>query len=1518
MNTHKIFNLLIAVSFAFSLLGMPTSVLAQDPQPSPGLNIVEYSLPNSGPANELTAAPDGSVWFSEWGGSKIGRLTTNGTVTEFDNGCNSVGIIFGPDGNIWFAGIAYGYPPGGWLGRITPDGSVSKFPTPTFVQFSPAYLTFGPDGNIWFTEGDSARIGMFSPTTGSFTEYDAHVGSPSGITVGSDGNLWYSGYGSNMIAKITLDGNVTTYALPTPSIAGPQDIVTGPDGNMWFTDRWGTSIGRITPTGVITEYPLSSGYGTYSLTVGPDGNLWFTENINDKIGRITPAGVMTEYPLPAGSGPSGITTSPDGSIWFTEAGKNMIARITVPAVGILYAAPDGTGDCSSWANACTLQSALTTAISGDEIWAKAGTYKPTTGTDRNATFQLIDGVAVYGGFTGTETVRAQRNPAINVTILSGDLNGDDVGFTNNSENVFHVVTGANGATLDGFTITAGLADGSAGAGYGGGMDNTFSSPTVTDVTFSGNSASIGGGMFNYTGSPTLTDVTFSGNYANYGGGMVSFYSSPTLTNVTFSSNSANYSGGMLNWESSPTLTDVTFSGNSAIIDGGGMWNDNNSSPTLTNVTFSGNSSRYYGGGGIYNTNSSPTLTNVTFSANSAVTGGGMADWNSSSPQIRNTIFWDNTATSDGAQIYNGDAGSTPSISDSVVQDGCPAGSTCTNIITADPMLGTLGDYGGFTQTIPLLPGSAAINTGNETYCPANDQRGVARPQGPQCDIGAFEYVFTNQPPIANAGPDQNAYVGATVTLDASASSDPSGCYPLTYAWDLNNDGIYDDATGVTAQTTFADAGTYVVGLRVTDGCGLSATDTVTITIANVTLPPVTQISISGTSGNNGWYISDIHATISAQSEDGSVVETRCILDPGSPPSTFDDLPAACPYFGNGADITQDGQHTLYAASMDLAGNKETPISQSFSIDKTLPVIQANATNADGTSYTAGTWTNQTVTVHFTCTDVTSGIALCPADQVFSIGGVTPSVPGTATDNAGNSATTSFGPVQINKSFAILKLVDSTGNGLAGGTAQYYDGSWKSIPGSTDANGYLVTNVPNTKGNLTFRMTYAGGSNDKTQNISTNSMVVFQTVNVTVQLKDHTGSLIEPGTVQYYAGSWLSFGNTSGGTVSKELLPNTYSFRMTYAGGSNDKSQNIGTNSTVIFQTVNVALQLQDHTGKPLDPGTVQYYAGSWLSFGNTSGGTVSKELLPNTYSFRMTYAGGSNDLSQNIGTNPTVVFQTVNVTVQLEDHTGKLLDPGTVQYYAGSWLSFGNTSGGTVSKELLPNTYSFRMTYAGGSNDKSQNIGTNSIVVFQTVNVAVQLQDHSGKPLDPGTVQYYAGSWLSFGTTSNGIVSKELLPNTYSFRMTYAGGSNDKSQNIGTNSIVIFQTVNVTVQLQDHSGKPLDTGTVQYYAGSWLSFGTTSGGSVSKDLLPNTYSFRMTYAGGSNDLSQNIGTNPTVVFQTGQVHSDSGKCTAYYAGSWRTFTQDMELLPNTYSFRFSDGTKDTQYSIGPGKVNHIH
>jgi len=301
------------------------------------------------------------------------------------------------------------------------------------------------------------------------------------------------------------------------------------------------------------------------------------------------------------------------------------------------------GDGQAWSTAYKyLQDALyKPAISGDEIWVAQGTYRPdedeggnVTPGDRTATFQLISGVEICGGFASGGGAWGDRDPNAYETKLSGDLNGDDIVIADpcdllneptRAENSYHVVytNGVDETTvLDGFTITAGNANGSFPFNCGGGMFNWDNShPTVTNCTFSGNLAGYGGGMWNRESNPTLSNCTFSGNSAaKDGGGMYNEdNSNPTLTDCTFSGNSATIrGGGMYNrWKSNATVTGCTFSGNSADEDGGGMSNWQ-SSPTVTNCTFSGNSAGW--GGGIDNYDSDPNITNCTFSGNSATEG----------------------------------------------------------------------------------------------------------------------------------------------------------------------------------------------------------------------------------------------------------------------------------------------------------------------------------------------------------------------------------------------------------------------------------------------------------------------------------------------------------------------------------------------------------------------------------------------------------------------------------------------------------------------------------------------------------------------------------------------------------------------------------------------------------------------------------------------------------------------------------------------------------------------------------
>lgn len=343
-------------------------------------------------------------------------------------------------------------------------------------------------------------------------------------------------------------------------------------------------------------------------------------------------------------------------------------------------ATTGNNDGTSWANAFTdLQDGLALArtCAPLEVWVATGVYTP--GLSRSDTFTLTSGVQLYGGFAATETVRTERNWEANVTVLSGDIAGDDTIDANSvvtdtvnisGSNNYHVVW-ADGVTdpitastvLDGFTITAGQADGSDPDSDGGGFycdsngNGSECSPGLSNVIFSGNWVdNDGGAMFNYAAdngvsSPSLNNVTFSGNLAGDDGGAMgnegynNGVSSPNLSNVTFFSNTTGDSGGAMfnygnNGVSSPGLSNVTFSGNSTDDSGGALYNYGNngvSSPSLVNVTFSGNVAADKGGGmSNYSNNggaSSPSLCNVTFSGNLANYGGAIAQQWRQQPQL---------------------------------------------------------------------------------------------------------------------------------------------------------------------------------------------------------------------------------------------------------------------------------------------------------------------------------------------------------------------------------------------------------------------------------------------------------------------------------------------------------------------------------------------------------------------------------------------------------------------------------------------------------------------------------------------------------------------------------------------------------------------------------------------------------------------------------------------------------------------------------------------------------------------
>jgi streptogramin lyase len=323
---------LAALGLTTIMLGMSALVDAQPP------TITEFPIPTTASLPyAIAAGPDGNVWFTEFAGNNIARITPAGVITEFPvPTINSfpTGITTGPDGNVWFTEEFTRK-----IGRITPAGVVTEFPVGGCCSLQG--IAVGPDGNLWFTAngngGSPDTIGRMTPA-GVVTQFI--VSNPAGrfllgITPGPDGNLWFTEFSGNKIGQITPSGVITEFPVPTAN-SQPFGITVGPDGNLWFTESAALKIGKITTSPfTITEYPLGTiGSSPQGIAAGPDGNVWFVDRNASKIGQITPAGVITEFPTPTSrSSPIGISAGPDGNLWFTEnvSDANNVGRVTLVA-----------------------------------------------------------------------------------------------------------------------------------------------------------------------------------------------------------------------------------------------------------------------------------------------------------------------------------------------------------------------------------------------------------------------------------------------------------------------------------------------------------------------------------------------------------------------------------------------------------------------------------------------------------------------------------------------------------------------------------------------------------------------------------------------------------------------------------------------------------------------------------------------------------------------------------------------------------------------------------------------------------------------------------------------------------------------------------------------------------------------------------------------------------------------------------------------------------------------------------
>lgn len=505
--------------------------------------------------------------------------------------------------------------------------------------------------------------------------------------------------------------------------------------------------------------------------------------------------------------------------WLKSLARSRVAWLVVTLVlvaglgaGTVVALPRFAHAATSTISTCdeaTLTAAVSGAASGDVLqFACSGTITLTS------TLTIDKDLTLDG--TG-HSVTLDGNHKVQILLVSGTAtvtlkwltfsNGNGGSFAGGVEN-------ANQLTVDHCTFT-----GNTGENGGGFVNDEAATATITNSTFSGNTATFGGGAYNaQAGTLTLAQDTFSGNSAVYTGGGYENDGTTTVSGTLFTGNTSGTSApavgvgaGMQN-VGTATITDSTFLDNSAENGGlgGGLENETNSTVTITGSTFSGNSASV--GGAFYDFGAVSFL-NSTITGNTAVSnGGGIARTNlATAGTITNTTIAGNTLTTSYPffiQAANLLSESPVTVANSIIANPS-GGSDCAgsgpftdaghnldsdrscgfatanhDLPGTDPKLGTLADNGGATKTLALLTGSPAIDAGGAAAndCPATDQRGVSRPQGTACDMGAYEFVPTTKTTLS-ATPT-SIVVGQSVQLCATVGavnnpSTPTGSVSFT-------------------------------------------------------------------------------------------------------------------------------------------------------------------------------------------------------------------------------------------------------------------------------------------------------------------------------------------------------------------------------------------------------------------------------------------------------------------------------------------------------------------------------------------------------------------------------------------------------------------------------------------------------------------------------------------------------------------------------------------------------------------
>ena len=380
-----------------------------------------------------------------------------------------------------------------------------------------------------------------------------------------------------------------------------------------------------------------------------------------------------------------------------------------------------------------------------------------------------------------------------------------------------------------------------------------------ETTFGGGGIVVGSnGALNLNGSVVSGNTASSSTNSMYGGG-ISNQGILMLTNSTVSGNSVTstgsgisgigHGGGIYN-SGNLTLTNSTVSGNTTSSYGGGIYSQGNL--TLTNSTISGNTATGSNGtGGLHTTTFSATLTNSTVNSNNAPGTSGIANFyrESGSATIKNTIV-----ANPQAGLNCGAISATNSQGNNLEYPGTSCNFTASgDKQNQNPQLGTLQNNGGPTQTHALLAGSAAIDGGTNTGCPATDQRGVLRPRDGDsngsyfCDIGAYEAPGTLLPPSNDNFVNAQTISGpTTVSQTSTTAGTTAGATP-----EAGDPQVFQDRTSTAGHSVWYRWTAPFSGWTTVDTCATDYDLLLGVYTGNA-LGSLTEIAANNNACPTGW------------------------------------------------------------------------------------------------------------------------------------------------------------------------------------------------------------------------------------------------------------------------------------------------------------------------------------------------------------------------------------------------------------------------------------------------------------------------------------------------------------------------------------------------------------------------------------------------------------------------------------------------------------------------------------------